>query len=96
MKGKDVLRGGESADGFLFNKSMRFGRKNADQTMDFDPEAGDSILLDNDLFGVGKKIKLKSSGSRNTAKKATKSKNDFMYNERKELLYFNENGKQKG
>ena len=96
LKGKDVLRGGKGADGFLFNKSTRFGTKNADQIMDFDPEAGDSILLDNDLFGLGKKIKLKSSGSRNKVKKAAKSKNDFVYDERKGLLYFNENGKQKG
>ena len=96
MKGKDVLRGGEGADGFLFNKITRFGTKNEDQIKDFDPEAGDSILLDNDLFGLGKKIKLKSYGSRNKVKKAAKSKNDFLYDEKKGLLYFNENGKQKG
>ena len=96
LKGKDVLMGGESADGFLFNESTRFGTKNADQIKDFDPEAGDSILLDNDLFGLGKKIKLKSYGSRNKVKKAAKSKNDFLYDEKKGLLYFNENGKQKG
>ena len=96
LKGKDVLRGGEGADGFLFNKITRFGTKNEDQIKDFDPEAGDSILLDNELFGLGKKIKLKSYGSRNKVKKAAKSKNDFLYDEKKGLLYFNENGKQKG
>ena len=96
LKGKDVLKGGASADGFLFNHSKGFGKKNADQIKDFDPEEGDSILLDNDLFELGKKIKLKSYASKSKVKKAEKSKNDFLYEEKKGLLYFNENGKQKG
>ena len=53
-------------------------------------------MLDNDLFGLGKKIKLKSYGRRNEVNKAAKSKNDFVYDKKKGLLYFNENGKQKG
>jgi len=60
LKGKDVLKGGASADGFLFNHSKGVGKKNADQIKDFDPEEGDSILLDNDRCGLGKKIKLKT------------------------------------
>ena len=96
MKGKDVLKGGDSADGFLFNQLKGFGNKHADQIKDFDSGEGDSILLDNDLFELGKKIKLKSYASRSKVKKAVKSKNDFVYEEKKGLLYFNENGKQKG
>ena len=49
-------------------------------------------MLDNDLFGLGKKIKFSSYGSRNKVKKAAKSKNDFVYDEKKGLLHFNENG----
>ena len=96
MKGKDVLKGGKGADGFLFNQPGGFGNKHVDQVKDFDSDEGDSILLDQELFGLGKKIKLKSYGSKNKVKKAAKSKNDFVYDEKKGLLYFNENGKQKG
>ena len=79
LKGKDVLKGGASADGFLFNHTKGFGKKNADQIKDFDPEEGDSILLDNDLFELGKKIKLKSYASKSKVKKAVKSKNCLLY-----------------
>ena len=96
MKGKDVLKGGKGADGFLFNHSIGFGNKHADLIKDFDSDEGDSILLDNDIFGLGKKIKIKSYRSKNKVKKAAKSKNDFVYDEKKGLLYFNENGKEKG
>ena len=96
MKGKDVLRGGGGADGFLFSQSGGFGNKHADQIKDFNSKEGDSILLDQDVFGLSKKIKLKSYSSKNKVKKAAKSKNDFVYDEKKGLLYFNENGKDKG
>ena len=96
MKGKNVLKGGEGADGFFFNQPGGFGNKHVDQVKDFDSDEGDSILLDQELFGLGKKIKLKSYGSKNKVKKAAKSKNDFVYDEKKGLLYFNENGKDKG
>ena len=96
MKGKDVLKGGDSADGFLFNQLKGFGNKHADQIKDFDSGEGDSILLDNDLFELGKKIKLKSYASKSKVKKAAKSRNDFVYDGKKGLLYFNENGKDKG
>ena len=69
MNGKDVLKGGGGADGFLFNQSGSFGNKQVDQIKDFDSEEGDSILLDNGIFGLGKKIKLKSYGSKNKVKK---------------------------
>ena len=96
MKGKDVLKGGKGADGFLFDQSGGFGSKHLDQIKDFDSDEGDSILVDKDVFGLGKKIKLKSYSSKNKVKKAAKSNNDFVYNEKKGLLYFNENGIQKG
>ena len=96
MKGKDVLKGGKGADGFLFHRLGRFGNKHADLIKDFDAYEGDLILLDNDLFDLGKKIKLKSFGNKKKVKNAAKSKNDFVYDDKKGLLYFNENGKQKG
>ena len=82
MKGKDVLKGGKGADGF-FNQTGGFGNKHVDQIKDFDSDEGDSILVDQDVFGLGKQIKLKSYGSKNKVKKAAKSKNDFVYDEKK-------------
>jgi len=94
--GKDILKGGGGADGFLFNQPNEYGKKQADKIKDFDSDEGDSILLDQEVFGLGKKIKFKSFRSKNKVKKAAKSRNDFVYDEKKGLLYFNENGKDKG
>ena len=96
IKGKNVLEGGEGADGFLFNQIDGFGNKHADKIKDFDSDEGDSILVDQDIFSLGKKIKLKVLTGKSKAKKAAKSKKDFVYAEKKGLLYFNENGKQNG
>ena len=94
--GKDVLKGGGGPDGFLFRDPEGFGKKEVDKIIDFDPNEGDSIFIDKEVFGLGKKIKLKIVSSKKKLKKSTKSKKDFIYDERKGLLYFNENGKQKG
>ena len=96
QEGKDALKGGDDADGFLFNAPNGFGKKQADVIKDFDPDEGDSLLVDKDVFGLGKKIKLKVVTGNKASKKAAKSKNDFVYDEKNGLLYFNENGKQKG
>lgn len=96
MNGKDVLKGGAGADGFLFNQPGGFGNKHEDKIKDFDSDEGDSILLDQGSFALGKKVKIKSYRVKNKVKKAEKSKNDFVYDEKNGLLYFNENGKQEG
>ena len=57
-RGKDVLKGGDGADGFLFQDRDGFGKKMADKIKDFDSDEGDSILVDQDFFGLGEKIKL--------------------------------------
>lgn len=96
MKGKDLLKGGKGADGFLFNQTASFGSKYRDLIQDFNSEEGDSILVDQDFFDTGKKIKLKPCKNKWKFRKAKKSINDFVYDERTGLLYFNENGKQEG
>ena len=96
MKGKDLLKGGKGADGFLFNQTASFGGKYRDLIQDFNSEEGDSILVDQDFFDTGKKIKLKPCKNKWKFRKAKKSINDFVYDERTGLLYFNENGKQEG
>ena len=94
--GKDVLKGGGGADAFLFNQPNEYGKKKADKIKDFDPDEGDSILVDKDVFGLVKKIKLKIVAGKKSSKKVAKSNNDFVYDEKKGFLYFNENGKEKG
>ena len=94
--GKDVLQGGDESDGFLFNTPNGFGKKQADVIKDFDPDEGDSVLVDKDVFGLSKKIKLKVITGKKASKKASKSNNDFVYDDKKGLAYFNENGKEKG
>ena len=93
---KDVLKGGEGGDGFLFNQAGGFGSKNRDYIKDFDSNEGDILLFEKDVFDPGVEITLRSYRSKNKVKKAAKSKNDFVYDEKKGLLYFNENGKEKG
>ena len=68
----------------------------ADKIKDFDSDEGDSILVDKDVFGLRKKIKLKVVAGNKSSKKAARSKKDFVYDDKKGLLYFNENGKQIG
>ena len=52
--------------------------------------------MDQDIFSLGKKIKLKVLTGNSKVKKAAKSKKDFVYAEKKGFPYFNENGKQNG
>ena len=93
--GKDVLKGGGGSDGFLFD-AKAFGKKTADKILDFNSDEGDSILVDKEVFNLGKKVKLKTVASKKALKKVAKSNNDFVYDEKKGFLYFNENGKEKG
>lgn len=92
--GKDVLVGGGEADGFLFNASNGFDKKEVDKIIDFD--SYDVILLDKTVFNLSDEILLKVVTGKKASKKAAKSKNDFIYDDKKGLLYFNENGKDKG
>ena len=64
--------------------------------MDFDSDEGDSILVDKDVLGLGKKIKLKVVTGKKLSKKAATSKKDFVYDDKKGRLYYNENGREKG
>ena len=94
--GRDILKGGDGPDGFFFQNPKTFNKKEADIIKDFDTEEGDSVLLDKDEFDLTRKIKLKVVTGRKAARRAAKSKKDFIYDDKKGLLYFNENGKEKG
>ena len=92
----DLIIGGAGADKFLFYNTGMFGKESATKLTDFDPHEGDSILLDKASFYLGKKIKLKSVTGKKALKKASRSKKDFVFYEKKGFLYFNENGKESG
>ena len=78
MKGKDVLKGGKGDDGFLFNQSDGFGNNLADQIKDFDSDEGDSILVDQEVFGIKKSIKLITVTEKKNVRKEMKSKKEFV------------------
>ena len=94
--GKDVLVGGGGADRFAFDRASGFGNKHVDKIKDFDSNEGDSILLDKDVFSLGKVITIETVSKKKKVKKASRKDVDFVYDEKKGLLYSNENGKQKG
>ena len=96
MKGKDVLKGGLGADGFLFNQTNGFGNNHRDKIKDFNSQEGDSIVLGKDVFNIGEAITIKTVSKGKKAKKASKKDVNFVYYEKKGLLYFNEDGIQMG
>ncbi len=96
FKGKDVLKGGGGADGFLFDKPIGFGKKQMDKILDFDSEELDKILVDRKTFGLGRKVKFRAVNRKSQLKKASRTKVDFVYENKTGLLYFNENGKKSG
>ena len=67
-----------------------------DKILDFDASEQDKILVDKNVFGLGKKIKFKSVKGKNKLNKLAKSKFDFVYESKTGFLYFNENGKKSG
>ena len=91
-----MLKGGGGADGFFFQNPNGFGKNEVDKVKDFDSEEGDSVLVDKDVFDLGKKIKLTVVTGRKSSKGKAKSKKDFIYDDKKGLLYYNENGKEEG
>jgi len=96
MSGKDKIVGGGGADGFLFQDPNNFDKKERDTILDFNSDEGDLLLLDKDIVGFDKKPNIKKVKNKKSAKEADTSKADFIYEEEKGLLYFNENGEEDG
>lgn len=90
---KDKLRGGKGSDGFMFDHTVAFGKKNADVILDFNPSDGDRILIDHEDFdGVAPgKVDLAVFTSKKEFKKLSKTIAPILYDSRKGLLYLNEN-----
>ena len=98
-KGKDVLKGGGGGDGFLFQDQMEFGKKRMDKIKDFDYDEGDSILISREVFGLSIRtdyINIETVSGKKSRKKAERSDIDFVYDDKKGFIYFNENGAEVG
>ena len=94
--GKDRLKGRGGADGFLFVKPDSFSKRQVDRINDFDPEEGDSILIDRDSFSLGRRFKLKTVTGKKSVNQSKEVKMRFIYDDKKGRLYFNENGRDDG
>ena len=95
-KGKDQMTGGGGPDAFVFETPGEFGKKSADVITDFDPDEGDKVAIASDAFEGVSKIKFKSVTGKKNAKNTASSNKTFIYDEKKGVLYFNQNGRDDG
>ena len=74
----------------------RFRIKNIDKITNFNPST-DTLEMDTDSFGIDNSATFASGKNKKTVKKKlAKQDFDFLYDEKKGGLYFNENGSDKG
>ena len=73
-----------------------FGKKSADKITNFNPST-DTLEIDTDSFGIDSSATLASGkNKKKVKKKLAKQDFDFLYDQKKGGLYFNENGSDKG
>ena len=76
--------------------SIKFNKKSADKIINFDPSI-DTLEIDTDSFGIDSSASFATGKNKKTVKKKlAKQDFDFLYDEKKGGLYFNENGADKG
>ena len=63
---------------------------------DFDPNEGDKLAISQDVFVGVSRIKLKAVTGKKEAKQAGRSKKNFVYDDKKGMLYYDANGKKDG
>lgn len=95
-EGPDEMSGRGGPNAFLFEIPDQFGPKNTDLITDFSPGDGDTMWISRKAFSGLRKIKFATVSSKRNTKKASTSKNNFIYNEQSGLIYYNENGTGKG
>ena len=85
-----------SSDDSIITAPKKFNKKLAKKYSDFDP-LDDSVDIDRDSFGIKGSATFKTAKSKKGIKKLASSTDvDFLYDEKKGGLYFNENGSDKG
>ena len=74
----------------------KFNKKSADKITNFNPSI-DTLEIDTDSFGIDSAATFASGKNKKAVKKKlTKLDIDFLYDQKKGGLYFNENGADKG
>ena len=80
----------------MINKPSKFKIKNIDKITNFNPSI-DTLDIDSDSFGVdGSATFAAGKNKKIVKKKLARQDFDFLYDQKKGGLYFNENGADKG
>ena len=95
-QGKDKISGGAGADGFLFEQPGEFGKNSRDTITDFNPDEGDKVMISRKVFDGIDKVKLKVVAGKKNAKNADTEDSTFIYDDKKGILFFNENLDEEG
>ena len=81
---------------YIVSKPERFNRKSADKITNFNP-LNDNLEIDTDSFGIDSSATFAAGKNKQKVKKKlAKQDFDFLYDQKKGGLYFNENGADKG
>ena len=72
-----------------------FKKKYADKITNFNPSS-DTLEIDTDSFGIDSSASFTAAKNKRKLKKLAKKDFDFLYDQKKGSLYFNENGADKG
>ena len=86
----------ESKDGGIYiQKPSKLNKKSADKITNFNPST-DTLEIDTDSFGIDSSATFAAARNKRKLKKLAKKDFDFLYDQKKGGLYFNENGSDKG
>ena len=78
------------------NKPSKFNKKSADKITNFN-HSSDTLEIDSSSFGIDTSATFASGANKKEVKKQLAKQNfDFLYDQKKGGLYFNENGRDKG
>ena len=85
-----------NATAYELTHPLKFNKRSADKITNFDPST-DALEIDTDSFGVDGSATFAAGKNKKEVKKnLAKQDYDFLYDEKKDGLYFNENGADKG
>ena len=77
------------------DKPFKFNKQSADQLIAFNPST-DTLKIDSDSFGIDSSANFAIGKNKRKLKNLAKKDFDFLYDQKKGGLYFNENGADKG
>ena len=93
---KTATEESDSSNNTAINKPSKFNKKSADKITNFNPSV-DTLEIDTDSFGIDSSATFAVGKNMKAVKKKLANKDfDFLYDEKKGGLYFNENGADKG